>query len=260
MTSTVALIGTTFLMSAAMYVGCGIHEVTTEFYLAHGYSFTRDERQAIQAVADAAARDVRAVLPMLPNGITLKVYAGSGDEVIPETGETGTARAPSTVQWIVDPHRPGGVLRTVREELRASLFHEFYHLARDTRVPLTSDLMDNVVAEGLATAFERDLNGRRPPWSDYPPDVRGWVAELSRVPAGGRLHDWLIRHPDGRRWIGIRAGTYLVDQVTARDGGSPATLVGVSTDGILGRAGRAGGAGGSGGSGESGASGQSGAR
>jgi hypothetical protein len=61
-----------------------------------------------------------------------------------------------------------------------------------------TSFMDGVVSEGLATAFERDAGGRLPPW---------------------------FQHPDGRRRIGYRAGTYIADQAIAASGSSAADLV-----------------------------------
>jgi len=213
------------------HAGCGRHDVTVEFYLVDGYRFAPAERRAIQSVADAAARDVRALLPALPPVLVLRVYAGS--DVIPETGETGAAIPPATVMWVVNPRRPGGVAQTVRTQLRASLFHEFHHLVRYQAVPRGGTLMDEVVSEGMATAFERDFAASTPAWGQYPPEVVRWVGELRALAPDVAREPWLVRHPDGRRWIGLRAGTYLVDQVATRTGRSAATLVGVGTQEIL---------------------------
>ena len=54
---------------------------------------------------------------------------------------------------------------------------------------------------------------------EYPDGVSGWVTDLLALPdldpftpAGqAQRRNWMSRHPDGRRWIGYRAGTYLVD-------------------------------------------------
>src|SRR5207249_1562042 len=102
--------------------------------------------------------------------------------------------------------------------------------------PRTS-FMDGVVSEGLATAFERDFGGRRPPWGEYPEDVRQWVSELLDLPSSAPYHQWMFQHPDGRRWIGYRAGTYIADRAIAASGRSAAELVLVATDEILRNAG-----------------------
>lgn len=90
--------------------------------------------------------------------VDLRVQAGSEDEVIPETGETGTANAPAgPVVWTVVPTRPGGVVKIAKAELRSSLFHELHHLVR--RQKPERALLDVAISEGMATAFERDFAG-----------------------------------------------------------------------------------------------------
>jgi hypothetical protein len=43
---------------------------------------------------------------------------------------------------------------------------------------LPRTLMNGVVSEGLATAFERDATGAEPLRGQYPEDVDTWVKEL----------------------------------------------------------------------------------
>ena len=93
--------------------------------------------------------------------------------------------------------------------------------------------MEGVVSEGLATAFERDFGGWEPPWGEYPEDVEEWVAELLELPLSAHYSDWMFRHPDGRRWIGYRAGTYIADQAILASGRSAADLVHTATEEIL---------------------------
>jgi uncharacterized protein YjaZ len=93
--------------------------------------------------------------------------------------------------------------------------------------------MDGVVAEGLATAFERDAAGRRPPWGRYPLEVERWVEELRALPVTAHYPTWMFQHPDGRRWIGYRAGTYIADRAIIASGRSAADLVATSTADVL---------------------------
>jgi hypothetical protein len=93
--------------------------------------------------------------------------------------------------------------------------------------------MDQVITEGMATAFERDFAGTSPPWGVYPDDVSDWAKELMALPPTARRDHWLIRHPDGRRWIGYRAGTYLVDRAMRTSEQSSAELVSRSTEDVI---------------------------
>lgn len=220
-----------YLLVAATCSTCAAREPSVEFYLADGYRFSQPERRAIEAVAESTAIEARRALPSLPRDLVVRVYAGK--DVIPETGETGAAISPATVIWVVDPAHDGGVLTVARTWLRASLLHEFHHLARLQSTRSTS-LMDEVITEGLATAFERDVAGVSPPWGVYPDDVQEWVKELVSLPPSVDRNLWLrARHPDNRRWIGMRAGTYLADQAMARSGRSTADLVSASTEAVL---------------------------
>ncbi|WP_176243651.1 DUF2268 domain-containing putative Zn-dependent protease [Halomonas sp. CSM-2] len=178
--------------------------------------------------------EVRELLPELPSRICLVVYTGPG--VIPEIGSAGSPLAPGLVSWTLDPSRPEGVLTMVHSHLRSTLFHEFHHLVRGhliTGGKPVSSFMEGVISEGLATAFERDAAGSQPLWGQYPPEVEAWVDELKSLPLSAPYADWMFRHPDGRRWIGYRAGTYLVDQAIAASDASAAQLVSVPAAEII---------------------------
>jgi uncharacterized protein YjaZ len=178
--------------------------VTTEFY-GH-YQFSWAERSLITNIAEQTATEVRQYLPNLAPAITLRVR--SGTDVIPEFGATAAMVAPDWVVWTVDVERPEGVVAIAARELRSTLFHEFHHLVRGSQ---GSDLLDHVVTEGLATVFERDFGGVSRPWAEYTNDAPAWLEELLSQPAEANHRAWLFDHPDGRRWVGYRAGAYLVD-------------------------------------------------
>jgi hypothetical protein len=219
------------MLLAITCASCVNHQVSVEFYFADGYHFSESERRAIQVVADKTAVEVRGFLPALPHDLVLRVEAGK--DVIPETGETGHAVVPNIVRWTVDPNRTGGVQTTTERELRRTLFHEFHHLVRYAVIGAGS-LMDEVVAEGMATAFERDFAGASPPWGTYPGNVTDWVAELKLLPPDANRGYWLTkRHDDGRQWIGMRAGTFVVDQAMRSAGQSSAGLVFTPTDVLI---------------------------
>ena len=194
------------------------------------YPFTPPERRTIARIAGAAALEARRHLLALPHQITLQVR--SGTDVIEEIGATAAAMPPDWIVWTVDPKHPRGVLAIAEGDLRAALFHEFHHLVR-MAASHPQTLMDHVIAEGLATAFERDFAGASPLWGQYPADVGKWVDELQAQPSTAKRDDWLLRHPDGRRWIGMRAGTYLVDAAMKQLNRTSAALVTTPTSDIL---------------------------
>ena len=222
-----------WLLLAIGCVSCGSHEITIEYReIDHAFSWT--ERRTIQRIADGAVAEARHQLPLLPADLVLRVDA---DENVSDlTDSTATYAAPARLYWSVDPHRGDGVVGTAGSHLRSMLLHELHHLVRDTALPRTS-FMDSVISEGMASAFERDFAGANYPFMDYPNDVSTWVTELLALPdhdsfspegVAQRRH-WLRQHPDGRRWIGYRAGTYLVDRAMRASGKSAADLVAMPT-------------------------------
>jgi hypothetical protein len=211
------------LLLLLVSVSCGGRGTDVIFYSVDGHHFSRHERSLIGRIADDAARDVRKLLPALPARVTLRIEAGT--RVIPETGETASAHPPDVVYWTVDARRPEGISAIASRQLRATLFHEFYHLVRESKVPAGEALMDRIVSEGLATVFERDFAHTPVPWGDYPPNVEAWAAEVLALEPGAARDEWMGRHPDGRRWIGYKVGTFFADRAVRRSGRSVIDLV-----------------------------------
>ena len=195
--------------------------IVTTFLNTEEYVFTQAECDRIQAVSEAAEQEVREWLPQLAVKVELVVEAGT--KVIPTTGETGrTLSGKQQVTWTVDPFRAEGVMAIASAHLRPTPIHELNHIVR-TQGKSKADLwqrqlLDYVVSEGLATAFAREVSGRLPPWGEYPVNVQSWVEELLALPLNTPHQEWMFKHPDGRRWIGYKAGTYLVDQAIAASG------------------------------------------
>lgn len=200
--------------------------------------FSEADRCAIQNVCEAVEPEVRALLPMLPGHI--EIAAQTGKHVLPQTGERGLAVTAHRVEWVVDPGRLGGVEATAKSQLRCTLFHEFHHLSRGwvkAGGKRWDRFIDGAICEGLATAFERDFGGRKPPWGAYSAEVAAWVEELLALPLNAPYHHWMFQHPDGRKWIGYRAGTFIADQVFKATGRTSADLATTPTDDILAMAG-----------------------
>lgn len=209
-----------------------------EFIDSPDYAFSSSDRIAIQNIAEAAVLDARQLLEGEPAHIELVIRAGTA--VIPETGEGGVALAPGRIGWTVDPKRPGGTHAVASAYLRSTLFHEMHHLVRGWTIQGGSAgrrMIDAAVAEGLATAFERDAAGSNPPWANYPDDAGVWSEQLIGLPANASYGEWMFQHSDGRRWIGYRAGTYLADRAIAESGRSAAGLAATPTDEIIGLSG-----------------------
>ena len=195
--------------------------------------FSQPERELIREVATANEHSVRRLLPQLINRIELTVKAGS--ITIPGISMIGATRGrKGRVICTIDPVCLQGTSATVQSQLRPLLFHELNHVVRkqgQSREALTQrTLLDFVVSEGLATVFERDQGGGHPPWGQYPQEVQEWVEEMIALPANASHQQWMFQHSDGRRWIGYKAGTYLVDRAVEAAGlSSSVDLVEVPT-------------------------------
>jgi hypothetical protein len=218
------------MVFAVALPACRASAVTVEYLPHDSHVFSREERRAIEDVANRTVPEVRRLLPDLPRPIVLRV--STSHDVIPETGENGSNFQPNVVDWRVDANRPEGVVAIARRELRATLFHELHHLVR-CAVITRMRFRDHVVREGLGTAFERDYGGVSPPWGQYPKEVPVWTKEILALPDDAPREKWLFRHPDGRRWIGYRVGTYLADCAMRASGKTSAELVRVPTDDVL---------------------------
>jgi hypothetical protein len=219
------IIATSSVLATA---ACGQTSVPV-VYRSSSYTFSIQERHAIQSIASRSADEVRKLLPGLP--AQFQLFVDTSDRVIPETGESGSAM-PSGVYWTVDPRHDGGVMAVVNAQVRPTLYHELYHMVREAAVP-TRSLRDLAIDEGLATVFERDAGHGTVPWGTYPQEVSAWTTEFLALPPDADRQQWMIRHPDGRRWIGYKVGTYLADRA-ARKRREPVTaLATVQTEQII---------------------------
>jgi hypothetical protein len=198
------------------------------------FQFPEGQRSLIIKTAGLAEKEIRELLPSLASHLNLTVI--SSKHVIPETGEAATTPNASWIQLSINPWDERGVEKIVEAQLRSTLFHEAHHAARVAKQPWGNDLVTNAIAEGLATVFERDFTGSRPLWGDYDKDLAAdWSKELLAADSETANHDhYFFYHPDGRRWIAYRVGTYIVDQAIARNTDiTSASLVDEPADKIL---------------------------
>ena len=226
---TTQLLGLSGILCVMLYSSCGQHAITLQYRIVDEYSFSRAELAAIQAIADDTTHEVRRLLPGLPNALVLEVFPA--DDVIEELGYTGEEMN-RTVYWAVNPHYGEGVAPIAEAHLRAFLFQSFLSLVRYQSVEDWSR-PERVINAGLRTVFARDFAGTTDPWTDYPPEVSDWVTEVMAGPVNAQTNPWRSRQPDGRRWIGIKAGTYLVELAIQASGKSVVDLVSTPADEII---------------------------
>ena len=179
----------------------------------------------IRAVAGQAEVDIREHLPTLERELYLIVNPTT--IVIPETGDGGFALGPHCIRWDVDPAR--GIAAVARARLRRTLFHECHHAVRLQRRPEEAEVIDwptVAVFEGLASVFEGAAGGERGAHQQYDEAViADWTAELFAQPVDEGWQQWKFDHPDGRRNIAYRVGTWIVDRAVRSSGRTAADLV-----------------------------------
>lgn len=197
------------------------------------YEFTAEERDLIEDQGRQADATARIHLPLVDQ---LHLLVEPSSAVLDITGDNANTMDAHRIRWRVDPIRD--VAQVCRTRLIKSFLHEAYHAARFRRLPQEAsgrDWLEIAVGEGLATAFARDVGDAHEPWADYDKAVIGhWARDLvDRDMRTSDLTQWKFEHPDGRRWIAFRVGTWLVDQICADRDATPADLVWIPCDDLV---------------------------
>jgi uncharacterized protein YjaZ len=203
--------------------------LVVDFQDADWYRFTDRDREVITALAADAERTVRRLLPLAP---TVRLLVEPSHSVLEATGDNAQTVAPDLIRWQVDPARD--VVTVATDHLVKAFTHEAFHAARFRQLAAEAgggSWINVAIGEGLATAFARDVAGADEPWSRYDPAaIEGWAEELFVQPFDNTAFvDYRVRHADGREWIAYRVGTWLIDSLTARTGGTAADLVWTSS-------------------------------
>ena len=217
------------MVAVTIYSSCGQHAIAVQYRIVDEHTFSRSELSVIQTIADDSTREVRRLLPDLPDAPILEVFPD--EDVIEELGYKGET-AGRAVYWGVNPRHGEGLAAMAKRHLRPFLFQSLFRIVRVQSLGYGRSRADHVINSGLETVFARDFAATSYPWRTYPPEVEDWVTELLEPPAGDH-HAWMVRHPDGRRWIGIKTGTYLVDRAVQASGKSVVDLVSTPTAEIL---------------------------
>lgn len=171
-------------------------------------------------VADLIARVAEEAAHHLPSGFTyLNILTSpvAAEWVIPESGVMGITYSDEYISMTFDAALPYGYDAT-KKALRATVFHEMVHAVTFAHDPWRADAMFGAVSEGLATVFEREYAGSGPPWGQYEPDevMKQWYEELKKLPASEEKdRAYFFDHPDGRRWIVYKVGTWMIDKLLA---------------------------------------------
>lgn len=137
------------------------------------------------------------------------------DQTIPETGVMGMAYSPGYVSITFDYSLPYGV-DAMKSNLRTTVHHELVHAYTFSHDPWRPSALFGAISEGLANVFERDHAAGNPLWAKYEDDetMHNWYRELKQLPES-QIKDtrYFFDHPDGRRWIVYKTGTWIIDSL-----------------------------------------------
>lgn len=179
--------------------------------------FRASDRALINAIIRQVEADVRALLPVLPEGIRVSV-APLARDLSSVGGVTGRADNPNTVVVYVSTLHEGGVEAAINTGLAAVLYHEFHHLVRGWTIAgnkFGPGVTVAAINEGLANVFSETYTRTAFTGNAYPANVSQWWEEILELPIDVNYSDWMVRHPDGREAIGYKAGSFIIRQALA---------------------------------------------
>lgn len=189
-----------------------------------GGKFTPSQKELIREVALESEKEIRALLPSLPDSIkvSLEIVDWDLDMVGGVTGRTET-NVPPVVLIQISEKYPGGVTQATQTALKHTIFHEFHHLSRGWAIQDNKygpGISIAAINEGLAVVFSEDYTGESME-ADTPPEAaiaEQWVEEIRSLPLNANYQHWMFQHPDGRLAVGYRTGNYLIRKAMTKSG------------------------------------------
>jgi len=175
------------------------------------YQVSADFKQKYIAEIKSAYEEVSKLLPFGSKHINFFIQPREYG-LIKETQDNGHAHNSEFLEFAFNPTVDEKGLKVILDDIKATVFHEMNHAARYNIPIFHTKFLDNCIMEGLATVFERDYGGSNPPYGKYPKNVADWVQEIIDKNDMFVWQEYSFDHPDGRRWISYKVGTYIVDE------------------------------------------------
>lgn len=173
------------------------------------------KKSEIKNATESAAKEVEGLISSLSPHVNLVVDPTVAENVIPETGGMGMTYSDEYVSVSFDHTLPYGKEKLLKE-IRSTTYHELVHAVSFLHDPWQPGVLFGCVTEGLATVFEREYAHSEPLWGKYEDDtvMQLWLQELKELPDSEvKNHDYFIKHPDGRKWIVYKTGTWIIDKL-----------------------------------------------
>ncbi len=175
------------------------------------------DREFVERTLSKVALEAAGHLPDALKYTNIMVEPTVAERVIPEIGVTGITYDNTHVSVVFDYKVPYGK-DALAESLRTTAYHELVHAVTYVQDPWQPGVLFGAVTEGLATVFERDTAGSDPLWGKYESDevMKDWYAELKQLPdTTEKDMRYFVNHPDGRKWIVYKTGTWMIDRLLA---------------------------------------------
>jgi len=153
----------------------------------------KDHEDLLVAVVPQAA--TKAARFLNADGIDVSVSPYKPGDA-PSSGIGGFSFSPYRVEILLDSERED-IGKIIRNELPAVLGHEMHHCVRSTYFPNPLTLWECIATEGLATHFERQMNGGVEPslFKSFPELDWRELLEAARPLRDERafsFHDWFL--------------------------------------------------------------------
>ncbi|NVK25741.1 MAG: hypothetical protein HWE10_12505 [Gammaproteobacteria bacterium] len=179
---------------------------------------TEAEKTQLESIIKFAERDVRAFFPKMTKQLvfTIDTVDWNLDIVGGITGMATHHDPVGKIKLMLSEHGKGGFSDAIEKGLRSTVLHELHHVASGWAIE------DNLFGpgihiaaanEGLATVFAELLSGQSFDMLLDSDNVDEWVKEILTLPSNANYMHWVSgEHPDGRMFIGYKAGRHLIYQ------------------------------------------------
>jgi uncharacterized protein YjaZ len=203
------------------------------FFAESSYEIPDEFRIRYETELKNAYEAASALLPFGSKHINFFVQPREYD-LIDETNDHGKTHNSDFLEMAFNPTLDEAGLDSIIADIKPTVFHEMNHAAR-WNIPIWhTTFLDGCIMEGLANVFTRQYAQETAPWADYAQeDVVAWLKEIQDAGEGINQDEYMFSHPDGRRWIGYKVGTYIVDKAIKKSGKSIVDLTAMECADIL---------------------------
>lgn len=190
------------------------------FFAESYYDIAKEFKRRYETQLQEAYKDAVALLPTTSPHINFFVQPRDYD-LIDVTQDNAKTHNTDFIELAFNPTLDEQGLNNIIANVRPTVFHEVNHAAR-WNVPIWHEtFIDSCIMEGLANVFAREHAGEKAPWADYSQhDVKAWLEEIRNAGDDLEYGQYMFQHADGRRWIGYKVGTYIVDEAMKNSGNS----------------------------------------